>query len=281
MPISGASVKKARDRSTKNIKVLLVILLVFEQCYAKRAQATESSIDKRAHITYIATYAGSRQQTCENTLWRKKMKRWFLLIVALGLLISGAAQAANIVDAIKIERGSAPNTFTVSFLYNSSLGDDDYFFQWDAFDLLIADEEIGYYEPTNPRAFVPGQILVPDPENITTSGDGIGYTGLYGDLYLGPYDFSAPPTAPVFQAVQISAWSDPYAEGEFPVNTPLFSFTYTGSATEFVIYDSLIDQNVVAGRIAVPAAVPEPASILGLGLPVLMIGLSKMRGLRK
>jgi hypothetical protein len=30
-----------------------------------------------------------------------------------------------------------------------------------------------------------------------------------------------------------------------------------------------------------PQAVPEPATLLGVGLPVLMVGLSKLRGLRK
>jgi hypothetical protein len=30
-----------------------------------------------------------------------------------------------------------------------------------------------------------------------------------------------------------------------------------------------------------PAAVPEPATLLGFGLPILMVGLGKLRGLRK
>ena len=54
----------------------------------------------------------------------------------------------------------------------------------------------------------------------------------------------------------------PKKSGTFPTNTPLFSFIYTGSATEFVIYDgySVGYYDTEAGRIPVP----EPTTAITL-----------------
>jgi hypothetical protein len=167
-----------------------------------------------------------------------------LAVVATVLAVGGAAYADSIIDAIKIERAAAPDTFTVSFLYNSYQGDEENPFQWEYYDLMISAEPIGQSDPVTERLFTPGEILV---------GPGNGY------LYSGGYDWTS--ANPPYQAVQITASNDTYSGlGTWPIDTPLFSFTYTGSASEFVIYNSIISQEVEAGRIPVP--VPEPCAIV-------------------
>jgi len=54
--------------------------------------------------------------------------------------------------------------------------------------------------------------------------------------------------------------------------TPNIDFSAYGSGTQFAM-DDLEVSNV--------RAVPEPATVLGFGVPILMIGLGKLRGLRK
>lgn len=175
-------------------------------------------------------------------------------VVMMMLVVGGVANAANITNAIKIERSSAPDTFTVSFLYNTNIGDADNWYQWDMFDLLISAEPIIWRDPLPgeviERLLTPGEILV---GTVTDLGSNLGKRSSgSGDLFLGGYDWSS--FDPPYQAVQIYAY--PEESGTFPTNTPLFSFIYTGSATEFVIYDGLSVgyYDIEAGRIPVPAA---------------------------
>jgi hypothetical protein len=178
-------------------------------------------------------------------------------VVAVVLAVSGAANAVNITEGIKIERAAAADTFNVSFLYNQYLGDGvnpDEPYLWLAYHIVISAEPIGRTLPVTERCFTPGEVLV-----------GAGN----GNLYIGGFDWTYSGDAP-YQGVQISAdgdsWNgDPYTVGEFPVNTPLFSFKYTGAAKEFYVYDMEMNQSVEAGRIPVPG-VPEPGTIVLLGM---------------
>jgi hypothetical protein len=183
-------------------------------------------------------------------------------VIMMMLAVGGVANAANITDAIKIERSSAPDTFTVSFLYNTNIGDADEYnwYQWDMFDLLISAEPIIWRDPLPgeviERLLTPGEILV---GTVTDNGSNLGKNSSgSGNLFLGGYDWSS--FDPPYQAVQIYAF--PEESGTFPTNTPLFSFIYTGSATEFVIYDGLSVgyYDTEAGRIPVP----EPTTAITL-----------------
>ena len=123
------------------------------------------------------------------------------------LAVGGVANAANITDAIKIERSSAPDTFTVSFLYNTNIGDADEnnWYQWDMFDLLISAEPIIWRDPLPgeviERLLTPGEILV---GTVTDHGSNLGKRSSgSGNLFLGGYDWSS--FDPPYQAVQINA----------------------------------------------------------------------------
>jgi hypothetical protein len=188
------------------------------------------------------------------------MKRVVTACVVLGLMltVSGVANASIVTDGMKIERVGASDTFTVSFLYNQWLGDENSAL-WLGCHVVIAAEPIGWTLPVTERGFTPGEVLV-GPGNGALTINGFDY------LYSGP--------AP-YQGIQISAVGDAYngdsyTVGEFPTNTPLFSFDYIGSSTEFVIYDSDVDQINESGRIAIPA-VPEPATLAILGLGGLLL----------
>jgi hypothetical protein len=188
-----------------------------------------------------------------------KAKRMALCAVAaMVLAVSGVANASAITDGIKIERVGTSDTFTVSFLSNQWLGDENSAL-WLGCHIVIAAEPIGWTLPVREREFTPGEVLV-------GSGNGA--------LTLNGFDYTYSGPAP-YQGIQIEAIGDayngdPYTVGEFPVNTPLFSFIYTGSATEFVVYDSDVNQEVEAGRIPVPA-IPEPATLALLGFGSLLI----------
>lgn len=180
--------------------------------------------------------------------------------VVVMMAVSGVANAAIITDGIKIDRVGASDTFTVSFLYNQWAGDENSIL-FAGYQIIIAAEPIGPALPVTERAFTPGEVLIESGtmQGVLTMN---GFDWLYGGL-------------PPYQGVQIVAISDEYNGdtgiiGTFPVNTPLFTFEYTGSATEFVVYDSDVDQLNEAGRIAVPA-VPEPATLLLLGLGGLLL----------
>jgi hypothetical protein len=65
-----------------------------------------------------------------------------------------------------------------------------------------------------------------------------------------------------------------------------FNLTSSVSTSGLYLYIGEVGDNgeVAAGTISVsdkPAAVPEPATLLGFGLPMIMIGLGKLRNLRK
>jgi hypothetical protein len=195
----------------------------------------------------------------------RKLSMIAVVGVAVMLAVSGVANATNITDGMKIERSSAPDTFTVSFLYNTNIGDEDNWWRWDQFDLLISAEPIVWRDPVEgeviERLFTPEEILV---GTVTDLGSNLGKRSSgSGNLFLGGYDWSSF-DAP-YQAVQIYAGPNSDSPGTFPTNTPLFSFKYTGSATEFVIYDgySAGYYDTEAGRIAVPE--PATLSLLALG----------------
>lgn len=185
-------------------------------------------------------------------------------VAAMVLAVSGVANAAIITDGIKIDRVGASNTFTVSFLYNQWAGDENSIL-FAGYQIIIAAEPIGPTLLDPERAFTPGEVLI---ESGTMQG--VLTMNGFDWLYSGP---------PPYQGVQIAAISDEYNGdtgiiGTFPANTPLFTFEYTGSATEFVVYDSDVDQLNEAGRIPVPA-IPEPATLALLGLGGLFFARKK------
>lgn len=58
--------------------------------------------------------------------------------------------------------------------------------------------------------------------------------------------------------------------------------TYSRNAYTYIDYvESNIIDSGIRNNFGVPAAVPEPATILGFGIPMLMIGLGKLKSLRK
>lgn len=191
-----------------------------------------------------------------NAVRRREMKLKLAISVVMVLMaVSGVANAIIITDGIKIDRVGASDTFTVSFLYNQWAGDENSIL-FAGYQIIIAAEPIGPTLPVTERAFTPGEVLI---ESGTMQG--VLTMNGFDWLYSGPSPY---------QGVQIAAISDEYNGdtgiiGTFPANTPLFTFEYTGSATEFVVYDSDVDQLNEAGRIAVPA-IPEPATIALLGL---------------
>lgn len=191
------------------------------------------------------------------------MFKYILLAVLLGMLASNSVCADesmsdySVHHSIKIDR-LADNSLLLSLTDYQYLYEGDTYSYQDLFGGII-------------HFNISDQDPMPEEEPIFR-----GFTILekYADIdYLGYFDWkkTIEQGAP-FQGLQLST------DEAVPLNTPLVRFNYEGPSDVFYVDDPMVGYTA---RIPVPAAVPEPATLLGFGLPMLMLGLGKIRQLKK
>lgn len=185
-------------------------------------------------------------------------------------------------DIIKIERASEQNTFVLSItdkLFDLPAGSFSYYDLWQTYDFELSDYTTmaNAYESVSCN-FECIQWIAGEYDRILAWNWNVNlptYVDVRVDTYTG---------YPPVQGVKIGTLSD------LPTNTPLLSFRYTGNAANFTVVDGIFCSS---GQIPiptsvdpefpsqVPTAVPEPATIISFGIPMLMVGLGKFVRHRK
>jgi len=159
------------------------------------------------------------------------MKKSVIICAVMMLLTSVAyvnATPVPLTDAILIEKASEPDTYLLTLLYNE-------YGQWQYYDIGISAEPI-----EGVQDFQVGEIL-------STAG------------YLNTWAWDEPWNGLQFRASSTTGVT------EYLTNIPLFSFKYTGSADNFIIYDMSVSESVPVGYIPVPIPEPVTMALLGLG----------------